>query len=122
MATTSTGYVVAPMGLQSVLQAVRRITAGCKADIYRSHFNGAETLHFSTASADFETTPLDYRTRHLLNGGASGNLQEVVALSKPCPKCLPRAGIEHSFEVYNNDDFLVQLISGTPTEPPSEQA
>jgi hypothetical protein len=103
------GLVVAPQGLAPVLQAVRRVIGDGTASIYRSHFNGAETLRFSTESVDFESTPLENGTEHLLNGGVGGSSEEVVAFVRTLSVALVDAGVEHRFEVYKNRE-LVQLV------------
>jgi len=82
-----------------------------RASIYKSQFNGVETLHLSTDAVDFESTPLEDGSRHLLNGGVAGDSNDVVGFVTAVSRLLTEAGIQHSFEVYDNNHNLVQLIS-----------
>jgi hypothetical protein len=105
------GLIAAPQGLQPVLRAVERVVGGSRAYIKRSGCDGAETLHLRSDSADFESNHLDGGVQHLLSGGAGGSLEEVVAFVRALSESLSRSGIEHSFEVYD-DQQLVQRIPG----------
>ena len=104
------GHVVAPNGLQPILDVVRRLIGECRASIKTSQFNGAETLRFSTDAVDFESTPLKDGSQHLLNGGVGGDLSDVLAFVKTMSRLLTEASIEHSFEVYDNESNLVQTF------------
>jgi hypothetical protein len=90
--------IVAPHGLHPVLQCVIRLVGEGQASTYKSQFNGAETLHFSTDVLDFESIPLEDGSRHLLNGGVSGTLDDVVGFVRAMSKLFIEAGIEHRFE------------------------
>src|SRR4051812_31600854 len=93
------GHFVAPQGLDPVLRAVRRLVGEGQASVYTSQFDGAQTLRFSTDAVDFESTPHDGGTRHLLNGGVDGTLPEVANFVRTMSELLTEAGIEHRFEV-----------------------
>jgi hypothetical protein len=101
------GSVVAPNGMQPVLEVVQRLVGKDNAHIYVSGYNGASTLHFSTQRCDFESTPLDDGSRHLLNGGVAGSAKAVIGFVKELSHHLSDAQIEHSFEVYDESDDLV---------------
>jgi hypothetical protein len=105
------GIVTAPQGLEHVLRAVEQVVGGGRASIYRSHFNGSETLRLRSESADFESDHLDDGVQHLFSGSVDGSLEEVVALVLLLSESLSRSGIEHSFEVHD-DQQLVQRIPG----------
>ena len=105
------GIITAPQGLEPVLRAIEQVVSGGRASIYRSRFNGSETLRLRSESADFESDHLDDGVQHLFNGGVGGSLEEVVALVRALSESLSQSGIEHSFEVYD-DQQLVQRIPG----------
>lgn len=102
--------ITAPQGLQPVLRAVEQVVGGGRAYIKRSGFNEAETLRLRSESADFESDYLDDGVQHLFSGGVGGSLEEVVAFVQALSMSLSLAGIEHSFEVYD-DQHLVQRIA-----------
>jgi hypothetical protein len=49
------GIITAPQGLEPVLRAVEQVVGEGRASIYRSQFNGSETLCLRSESADFES-------------------------------------------------------------------
>src|ERR1700694_5869749 len=100
------GQIFAPLGLHPVLQTVRRLIGDERASSYKSQFNGAETLRFSTNGVDFESTPLENDGRHLLNGVVAGDRNNVVAFAEAMSQLLTEAGIEHRFEVYDQEQNL----------------
>lgn len=104
------GHVVAPKGMQPVLNAVQRFVGKDRAYIYVSGYNGASTLHISTDECDFESTPLDDGFRHLLNGGVAGSVDEVTEFVEKLSKHLSDAQIEHGFEVYDESRNLAAEI------------
>ena len=105
------GIITAPQGLEPVLRAIEQVVSGGRASIYRSRFNGSETLRLQWESADFESDHLDDGVQHLFNGNVGGSFEEVVAFVRALSESLSRSGIEHSFEVYD-DQHLVQRIPG----------
>lgn len=107
------GHVVAPHSLEAVLRAVRPLAAGGQAWIKVSGYDGAPTLHLETDSLDFQTTPLG-EGRHLFNGGVGGTAGEVIALVENLSRALSAAGVEHAFEVYDEDQNLLRLVPAVP--------
>jgi len=105
------GLFTAPDGLQPVLRAIAQVVGGGRAYIKRSGFSGAETLYLRSESADFESDHLDEGAQHVFNGSVGGSLEEVVAFVRALSESLSRSGMEHSFEVYD-DQQLVQRIPG----------
>jgi hypothetical protein len=105
------GQVTAPMGLELVLQAVRRVTGEGKGHLYRSQFSGATTLRFSTENVDFESTPLDDGRQHLFNGAVGGSLVHVTTFARSLSAMLADLGIENRFEVYDDENNLVQVVT-----------
>src|ERR1700722_17243285 len=80
------GPVIAPQGLQPILRAMMPLVGEKRAYIYRSQFIGAVTLTISTDTADFGSTLLEYGSRHLLNGGCAGVLDDVVVFVRSSPR------------------------------------
>jgi hypothetical protein len=107
------GHVVTPHGLDSVLKAVSRLAGVNRAFVKKSQFDRAETLSFSSDTADFDSTPLEGGHRHLLNGAVEGTLQNVVRFVQSMSELLAEAGIEHKFEVYDTEQNLVKVVPET---------
>ena len=105
------GTITAPQGLEAVLRAVQQVVSGGRAYINRSQFNGAETLHLRSESIDFESDHLGDGVQHLFSGGVDGSLEEVIGFVRALSESLSRSGIEHSFEIYD-DQQLVQRVPG----------
>jgi hypothetical protein len=105
------GLITAPHGLEPVRRAVEQSVSGGRIYIHRSQFNGAETLHLRSVSAYFDSDRLDDVAKHLFNGGVGGSLEEVIGFVRALSESLSTSGIEHSFEVYD-DQQLVQRIPG----------
>src|SRR5262245_3957030 len=104
------GLITAPQGLQPVLRAVEQVVGEGRAYIYRSQFNRAETLHLRTGSACFDSDHRDDGFQHFFSGGVGGSLEEVLAFVRALSESLSRSGIEHSFEVYDDDQELVRRM------------
>ncbi|WP_020471921.1 hypothetical protein [Zavarzinella formosa] len=104
------GHITAPQGLLPILHAVEQTVRGGQVHIKRSGFNGAETLRIRSELADFETDSLG-GGEHLFNGGVGGSLEEVVVFVRALSESLSRAGIEHSFEVYDDQQLVQQIPS-----------
>lgn len=113
--------ITAPKGLKPVLGALRQVAGEAKGYIYKSGFNGARTIHFLTDNVDFESTPLDVGRQHLLNGAVGGSLEDVTAFVRLLSAMLADAGVENSFEVYDDESNLVQLIRPDEAGPPERR-
>jgi hypothetical protein len=105
------GEMTAPQGLEPILRAVEEVVGVSQAHIYRSQFNGAETLPIRSDSAIFKSDRLGDGIEHLFNGAVGGSLEEVVDFVRALSATLSRSGIVHSFEVYD-DQQLVREIPG----------
>jgi hypothetical protein len=103
--------ITAPEGMEPVLRAIKGLAAGGRASIYQSGYNGAETLRLRSDRVDFESVPLEDGVQHLFNGGVGGSLEEVVDFVRALSEALHQARIEHRFEIYDEDQNLVQFIS-----------
>ena len=115
------GQIKAPMGLEPVLEAVQRATKEKTGHLYKSQFTGETTLRFSTENFDFGSTPLDEAHQHLLNGAVGGSLEGVTAFVRSLSAMLADLGIENSFEVYDDESNLVQLIRPNEAGPPERR-
>ena len=107
------GQIKTPKGLEPVLEALRQVAGDTKGHIYKSGFNGAKTLDFSTEMVDFESTPLDDGIQHLVTGAVGGTLEDVTAFVRSFSAVLADLGIENSFEIYDDESNPVQLIRPT---------
>lgn len=104
------GMIKASHGLKPILRAIAGLVAdGGRAAISRSGFDGATKVRMTTDAADFESTPLG-GGEHLLNGGVGGSIDEVLEFVRALSGALSEARVEHRFEVYDNDNQLVQII------------
>lgn len=104
------GTITAPQGLQPVLRALGHLVDGGRAYIYRSQFNRAETLHLRSEAVDFDSDQLDDGIQHSFSGGVGGSMAEVVGFVRALSDALQTAGVEHRFEIYDEDQRLVQVI------------
>src|SRR5947209_5496900 len=100
------GIFTARHSLEPVLRAIKEVVAAGRVYIYRSQFNGAETLHLESETAQFESEPLDGGVEHLFSGGVSGSLDEVIRFVQRLSESLSLWGIEHSFEVYDGQQLV----------------
>ncbi len=92
--------------LRPLLEVLRPLADGGKLYIYKSGFNGAETLHLRTESADLESEPLEETGVHLFNGGIAGTPQEVAAYVCRVAELLSSVGTEYALEVYDSEQNL----------------
>lgn len=106
------GIIMAPEGLEPSLQAIKHLVPGGRASIYRSGYNGAETLRLCSQRVEFESDPLEDGVQHLFDGGVSGSLEEIVEFVQQLSKSLQTAGTKRHFEVYDAKQRLVMLIPG----------
>src|SRR5262245_12026208 len=103
------GVVTAPQGLEPVLRAIEQDLIEGRAYIYRSQFNGAETLRLRSESADFDSDRLDDGVQHLFSGGVGGTLEDVVCFVRRLSDSFSRSGIEHVFEVYDDQELVERI-------------
>ena len=104
------GFIEAPQGIAAVLLALEHVVAKGDASIYRSAYNGAETLRLRNNRVELESDPLDDGIKHLFGGGIGGSLEEVTGFVRTMSEALNLAGVEHQFEVYDTSQHLVQRI------------
>lgn len=104
------GTLTALRGLQPVSNAINAAVAGCRASIYRSQFNGAETLHVRSESAEFDSDPLKDGAKHPFNGAVGGTPKEVADFVQTLSDALSVAGVEHSFEIHDSEQKVVKVV------------
>ncbi len=105
------GHIIIPGGLAPVLNAVRHVKGVGQASIYVSGFDGSESLTLSSDLIDFRSEPLDHGSQ-LLNGGVAGSIDTVVAFVARLSRALSDAGIEHHFEIYDEEVSLIKEFPG----------
>ncbi len=103
------GRFTTPLGLEAVQRALEPLAVGGRAWIKVSGYDGNETLHLETASADFVSTPLEDGS-HLFSGGVGGTAAEVLAFVRAMSEALAAAGVEHTFEVYDEGGELTHTL------------
>lgn len=110
--------ILAVHGLAKVGKAARRACGPEAVSLYRSGYDGTDTLRIRTASADFETTHLG-DDEYLLSGGVGGFVGEVKAFVCRLSESLAAEGVTHQFEVYDDEGELLLLVpeptGGTPS-------
>lgn len=94
------GVVTVPGGIRSVLGAVQQVFGESAVSIYRSGYDGAETLRVRTDFAELDSDDLRETDQHLLGGAVAGSLDEVARVVQQLSEALAQAGIAHQFEVY----------------------
>lgn len=102
------GEIHTPQGLQRALAAVQLLVGQDRAYIYRSGYNGAETLHVRTADAEFDSEPFG-GTGHLISGGVAGSPEEVVVYIRSLSDALEKVGVEYRFEVYDERRLFAEV-------------
>ncbi len=104
------GVITAEQGVRHVLRAVEHLFAGGRTSVNRSSDHGAETLRLRSDQAEFESEPLADGVQHLFNGTVGGPLEQVLGFVRSLSEALRTAGIEHRFEVYDENQDLAQDI------------
>jgi hypothetical protein len=107
------GSLFAPDGLEIILDVIKPLLHDGKVYIYTSQFNSAKTLRLRSKNVDFGSEPLE-NNKHLLNGFVYGTFQDVKNFVSLLSKALKSINIQHSFEIYDeNQELVEQLDSGT---------
>jgi len=103
------GQIEAPNGLEPIRAVLTRWLGDSGCSIYKSSYDGSEKIRLRTMGADFESTPLKDGC-HLFNGSVEGNLGSVETFIATLSSHLASIGIEHSFEIYDNEGILAKTI------------
>lgn len=101
--------VLTAHGLTKVERAAKHALGRDAVSVYRSAYDGGDTLKVRTESAYFETTLLG-GDEYLLSGGVGGSAEEIEAFVKKLSASLAAEGVTHQFEVYDDEGELLLLI------------
>ncbi len=75
--------------------------------IYKSQFDGDETLNIRMETYDFETQSLPEGNKWLFNDAVAGDIKSIKAILKQLSEPLIREKYEITFEIYDdNFEFL----------------
>jgi hypothetical protein len=88
---------------------VEQVVGEGRVAIKRSQFSGAETFCLRSESAYFQTDRLGDGVQHLFSGGVAGSVEEVVDFVPALSEALRRSGIEHSVEVYDDQQLVPRI-------------
>jgi hypothetical protein len=104
------GSLFAPDGLEIILDVIKPLLLDGKVYIYTSQFNSAKTLHLLSEHVDFGSEPLE-NDKHLFNGFVDGTLEDVKNFVSLLSKALKSINIRHSFEIYDENQELVEQLN-----------
>ncbi len=103
------GYLYSKKGLRDVAKVLRNYLGLSEKQIfiYRSQFDGNETLKIRMEMCELETQSLKEGDKWLFNGAVAGDIESIKATLKEIYDPLRRKGYETNFEIYDeNCDFL----------------
>jgi hypothetical protein len=103
------GYLSSKTGLRDVAKVLRNYLDLSEKQIYiyRSQFDGDETLKIRAEIYEFETQSLEEGDKWLFNGAVAGDVNSIKATLKEICDPLRRQGYETKFEIYDkNCEFL----------------
>lgn len=103
------GYLYSKTGLPDVAKVLRNYLGLSEKQIYiyRSQFNGNETLKIKMETCELETQSLKEGDKWLFNGAVAGDINSIKATLKEICDPLRLKGYETNFEIYDeNFDFL----------------
>jgi hypothetical protein len=103
------GYLYSKTGLRDAAKVLRNYLGLSEKQIYiyKSQFDGNETLKIRTETCEFETQSLKEGNKWLFNGAVSGDIDSIKATLKEICDPLKRKGYETNFEIYDeNCDYL----------------
>jgi hypothetical protein len=111
------GYLGSSIGLGPVAAALcsRLGMSPDEVKVYRSGFNGAETLRVETSSCSLEAHPAQLADTWHFNGAVAGAPHEIFATLLPIALQLTWAGFSARFEIY---DESFEFVAECPGEPP----
>jgi hypothetical protein len=103
------GHLYSKTGLRDVAKVLRNYLGLSEKQvyIYRSQFDGDETLQIRTETYEFETQSLEEEDKWLFNGAVAGDIDSIKVTLKEICDPLRRQGYETKFEIYDeNCEFL----------------
>jgi hypothetical protein len=103
------GYLYSKTGLRDVAKLLRNHLGLSEQQIYiyKSQFDGNETLMIKTETCELETQSLKEGDKWLFNGAVAGDIDSIKSTLKEICDPLRHKGYETKFEIYDeNFDFL----------------
>ncbi|TYQ28208.1 hypothetical protein [Pseudanabaena sp. UWO310] len=103
------GYLHSKTGLRDIAKVLRNYLGLSEKQIYiyRSQFDGNETLKIRMETCELETQSLEEGDKWLFNGAVAGDIDSIKATLKEICDPLTRKGYETNFEIYDeNFEFL----------------
>jgi hypothetical protein len=96
------GQIEAPNGLEPIRFALASWLGSSAVSIYKSSYDGSESIRLRTTRAEFASTPLKNGC-HLLNGCVEGNLTTIESFIANLSRHLEWIGVKHSFEIHDDN-------------------
>lgn len=103
------GFLYSKTGLRNAAKVFRDYLglSEKQAYIYKSQFDGNETLKIRTEAYEFETQSLKEGDKWLFNGAVAGDIDSIKALLKEICDPLNAKGYKANFEIYDkNFEFI----------------
>ena len=103
------GFLYSKIGLRDAAKVLRNCLglSEKQAYIYKSQFDGDETLKIRTEVYEFETQSLKEGDKWLFNGAVAGDIDSIKAILKEICAPLKFKGYEANFEIYDeNFEFI----------------
>jgi hypothetical protein len=99
------GSIFSTTGLEKIAEILRNYLGLSKTEVsvYKSQFNGSQTLYIRTAEYEFEfetRTGREENTWHI-SGSVAGDRSEILDILKYLFEPLRRNGFESKFEIYD---------------------
>jgi hypothetical protein len=110
------GYLYSKTGLQEVAKLLRSHLGLTEEEIliYKSRFDGNETLKIRLKACEFETQSLKEGNKWLFNGAVAGDIDSIEATLKTLSDPLHWAGYETSFEIYDENFDCISEYRSVP--------
>ncbi|MEL6438127.1 MAG: hypothetical protein AAFQ80_02555 [Cyanobacteria bacterium J06621_8] len=103
------GFLYSKVGLRDVAKVLQDFLelSEKQAYIYKSQFDGNETLKIRTEAYEFETQSLEEEDKWLFNGAVAGDIDSIKVILKEICDTLKIKGYEANFEIYDeNCEFI----------------
>lgn len=99
------GFLFSRTSLEKVAEVLRSRLGLTKTEVYvyRSGFDGSETLKVRTEAYEFETQKAKENNTWLFSGSVAGNLDEILTVLKLLSSHLRWAGYDTKFEIYDQE-------------------
>ena len=108
------GEIIAPCGLVPVRRAIEQAFEGVRTSVYRSQYDGSESLRLQADCFELESTP-DSGCQHFFNGAVGGSPDDIAEFATRLAATLEAAGVSSVFEIYDDQQVLVRTIRSKAT-------